>query len=1447
MGTGSFEHLVRDLLSRETGHRFTLAKSGPQGGVDARTPSGDDAIVIGIEAKRYGAKTPLPADETRSKLDDAASAHPDLELWILAATREVMEPDPSQLRAKGETLGIEVLILDWPDSAELLPALLLLCARHDDLLAAYIRITPEIEQLLRDARVHPTYADQGATLHDRLLVPTLGYANARDAVARTARADMASMPAASARIGRYTNLADPEVIRIDRKILREAIAAWWSLGEPRPPLALLGTEGMGKTWSALSWWLDRELVGNLLPLTLIVPARFTATATADAIIGGALAQLMSTRDAAWWARRARRWCATAQHAKIVLIIDGLNERFDAGDWAALAAELRLEPWANAVELIITDRDDHWRRIAGGFQAAQISCTEVPVGPFDDTELDEILGRAGLRREKLDRALLPLLRVPRLCSLALRHWKRLLGSGDISAERLVYEDFRDRIYPSLDDQDMRNLIATIGETLRATSPSDITVLRRDVAEALAAESGAQSSDATISAIVSGVWFTPIPGEPHRFRINPELAPIAMALALVRAVQSGGTEAEIAGRIEAFVDDLRGLQLGVTLIGIAASFATITSECGPVARKVLLDTWLGSDKFESNELRRYTRLITEDPDYFLDRTEQIWRDRQRVHDDRNVHLAGMVNAAEAYPAIMDRLVARATIWLSEAFGWRDVVNGGDAPVEVAGPAVAERVRQWNAARGALPPLIPITPDDDYLSVADTLLSAISYLPRAPFAAALGNYAVATEVTRGMHYSRERFEWLLRANREDAASAERAITAQAAAIRGTGDPHAAATADRLLEALASLDRAAQPLSAPSVQRWGRSSDAREDDSGVLHWDYTPKERKPGWGEVALRYATDLSPWAANPKAQLADPAAALLRAAAEDILASGTDQGFDLVPQARAVLARWVPDVLARFLSRTNGISGGPHQRKQTIEGLTASWLVHDDTTRSRIDGAFQAALSTSAGPTSDDRPAMDASLAMLALAERSTADQFAAFKAMPSGPNWLKSAASLLKSFSTEEYDELSALLVPTAEKRLLTSWLSLLAHVDLTHMPADYAPVAALLQHENADVRTAAMRVASHAPDNALCNILRDSGWTVAGITGEEAVYGSAALARADPIAGDVRASEILPLTLGYLARQWPEEPHYVQAFADHVRGRVDSELNPPRATRGFGHAIDDRQSYERLLADHPDLVEAWIAPAVAGAALDLGHMLFSADKAIVELCRALLRAGRPSGAALWRALAKAMASTNLSSDDLRYMVFELPLNAVTGEIRREAMDALSLDEQLFQAASALGRQDDSAGLIAMIGDMLGASTYDHARALVLAGELENDDAAEGLWTERLLSALLPRWLDEVRTIAHERYSRSGWANHWLTTFIDSDEPVVQFGAFELFTYSVGRASARPAMRLMEAARLRLSERTYAHWLMNIPVINSKIKQDNNKAKEKLAFTSVPRHDQSPWH
>jgi hypothetical protein len=294
------------------------------------------------------------------------------------------------------------------------------------------------------------------------------------------------------------------------------------------------------------------------------------------------------------------------------------------------------------------------------------------------------------------------------------------------------------------------------------------------------------------------------------------------------------------------------------------------------------------------------------------------------------------------------------------------------------------------------------------------------------------------------------------------------------------------------------------------------------------------------------------------------------------------------------------------------------------------------------------------------------------------------------------------------------------------------------------------------------------------------------------------------------------------------------------------ELNPPRTTHGSGHAIDDRESYTRLVAERTEDVEAWLEPAVTGVRISLGQMLFSADKATIELCRALIAAGRPSGADVWHALIKSMSESDVKSDGLLLMPFGAPLNDVSDALRREGLSSANLDQHLYDIASVLRRQNESDWLISAIRAMFGVSVLDDAKALVLAGELDNDPDADALWNEVILPTALPHWLAAVRDRARQRYIANVHAKHWLRAFVDATDPVSAFSAFELFRSVAGRTCGKWATKLVVGARERMLPRSYDHWLLNVPALNADLKEANKSGKDHLAYTRVPRHDQAPW-
>ena len=110
-GKRSFEGLVGELLSQLTGVDFYAARSGDQGGRDGRTVtiSGGE---IAYECKRYSNETTLKDRELLGGLAQAQQRRPELDVWILAASREVTDQNREPLENYGKDHGIDVVPLE---------------------------------------------------------------------------------------------------------------------------------------------------------------------------------------------------------------------------------------------------------------------------------------------------------------------------------------------------------------------------------------------------------------------------------------------------------------------------------------------------------------------------------------------------------------------------------------------------------------------------------------------------------------------------------------------------------------------------------------------------------------------------------------------------------------------------------------------------------------------------------------------------------------------------------------------------------------------------------------------------------------------------------------------------------------------------------------------------------------------------------------------------------------------------------------------------------------------------------------------------------------------------------------------------------------------------------------------------------------------------------------
>src|SRR5690606_1672781 len=127
---------------------------------------------------------------------------------------------------------------------------------------------------------------------------------------------------------------------IPRIELERQLDKWWRDGA-NSPAALLGDEGRGKTWSALSW-CSRRVQDADAPMILAVSAKDIGSGDAEEVLAKALSVCIPSARTELLARRLRRWARSARSLKIVLLVDGLNERWEH-QWHEFVRAFDVEP------------------------------------------------------------------------------------------------------------------------------------------------------------------------------------------------------------------------------------------------------------------------------------------------------------------------------------------------------------------------------------------------------------------------------------------------------------------------------------------------------------------------------------------------------------------------------------------------------------------------------------------------------------------------------------------------------------------------------------------------------------------------------------------------------------------------------------------------------------------------------------------------------------------------------------------------------------------------------------------------------------------------------------------------------------------------------------------------------------------------------------------------
>ncbi|KJS34791.1 MAG: hypothetical protein VR70_16985 [Rhodospirillaceae bacterium BRH_c57] len=1460
-GPAGFEGLLRDVLTAVTGQSFGLMKSGPQGGVDVLQRQAANRFTVALESKRYKGKNP-PLDELKYKVVEAARSFPGLDLWLLGTTREIKENDRRALEAVGEEDGIAVEILDWPQGPDSLPPLAVLFAAADHVTATHLsNAAAKVGGLLDAVRQHPRYEAERARLLDRLTRPDVGYAAARRRLIDWTRDALSETTIARNRLGSHANLLEQEVKRICRPVPEAKLEAWWN-EKHYEAAAILGDEGTGKTWATLEWWLTRA---DTLPLTLFASARDVQQAQDPFdLMSELLARRTELRTPAFWRKRLRLWQGAGMELPhVLLIIDGLNEHFTYRDWRTLLGKMLSKDMGRQYAVAVTCRPDHWRTALKGLADLQPPPREIVIEGFDDKELDELLRMHGLTRTDFSPDVLHLMRTPRLSGMAIQSREELRASGDVTASRLVMEDWQrrlrlhgERLAPTTEE--FRAWVTRLGRTAHESlkSGQEHRISRQEVRTELQSEMGRDDDlSAALSEIIDGRWLAPVSGT-NRFKLDTAHAPYCLALVLVDQAARTDTAEAADERIAQFLEPLRGHDIGVSILRAATAIALREPECSHHAKRRLAERWLVSQNFSNRDFAELWRLIPEAPDLFCALAEELWLEKAGGFLEDEAVIKAFANASEAWPHVAAVVQGWVTGWLGTY--WLDPDQGAylnryDGDTDRARQnraATEERARQWAEISDGLPE-IRHREQAGLSWLCHRLPAIISYLPRRPFAPALLSWAISrAAMGRARHF--EEIAWCLRNNPIDAEETAGAVLEAAERLLALDHPIARDAARNLLEALATPAAMAKVALRPTVSHRQWPDTVQVDEvTRVVSWDHQSATQWPRSQEVALAAAAGLSAPARDPHTVLPEEDRTVLKGLPDTLAVEqvwgqfGTTSEDIELKSSQAALARWAPEALADLFRRTFGTAVQRDEEgiRQIARRLPPYLMV--------LDPAQLEPLSvqeTLPGNEGRDRAAL-AFLLLARLWQRPPAAQITVLASVPDGVFIKQEHHRVLLPVNADDLRAALRHLESAQTIGRILGWLWYLTLVPLKNFPVDSAD--ALLQlcgHAEASVRRLALRVVSKTQHPALLEAFVGSGWHYAsGMDREEGAWASLILCAAatDETVSNI-SHRIDPQALGHLLILRPDSSEAIEGFANFLRQHLDHQCNRRTESRTvpsfWANGQKTTEAVGILLNRRGDEVVSWLTPLLEGG--EHVQWSFMNSFPVVPLTAALLQTRPDVGARLCLALRDGI---------MQLPEFEtLPLRGAEHEAVWKARDVMlaraKTDRALAHiAAEACVRGAQEWLLQCLARDLAQeADAGRMARAMTLAGFSDSSPAMDRFWAEHLAQPPASGWLANVHAWSRSQYQRNQWARHWLTGFFNEPDRDRAFGQHQLFMSCADRRAWSWASEMLHSRKETVPGLWEQHLSLSSAALEQRIEDQEKKLEETLYGTKIEKI-LSPWH
>ena len=577
-------------------------------------------------------------------------------------------------------MGVPIVIIDWVDG-ELAP-LAALCAFAPDLVekefskqagataCALQPISEEaIERLRRDLQSWCLGFEAIRTCsHDKL-----------DEIWNSPRESKAAIGQNAA--------GGAQEKRVKRSAVHETLNAWWQgTAQDDAPVAVVGLEGVGKTWATLDWLIDSK---DEQPIVLMIPSSTAATVSnvSETSVKQLLADRLyemsrgSVRNHEHWLRRLDRLLARPADEGPVLTVflDGLNQE-PSVPWLLVMKVLQGDTFAGRVRVIVSTRTHHFEEKLSGLRDLAVLAERVDVDLYDTapgSELDQMLAFENLTQADLHPDVIEWARKPRLFKLVVRFRDRLVQAGQITVHRLLWEYGRDafgeRAGRSFSEDEWNDWLKEIAQQRRngikeySMKSLGETVNRPDFTKS---EVYARLSD-----IIDGQFATRDPS--GDLQLPPAVIAHALGIALLNDLDqvTSPTFETLDATLAQWLDPIAGLDEQTEILRAAVSILVEQGRTtGTPVPGVLVTAWLQSQNIPDKHRQELAYLAPKLPNALLDTVEH-----SEIYDSARFWA---VNTLRTIPrddiSALNVIVVQACRWLRTISlkddRWPSIDNGG-----------------------------------------------------------------------------------------------------------------------------------------------------------------------------------------------------------------------------------------------------------------------------------------------------------------------------------------------------------------------------------------------------------------------------------------------------------------------------------------------------------------------------------------------------------------------------------------------------------------------------------------------------------------------------------------------------------------------------------------------------------------------------------------------------